>query len=106
MFNNQDRISERDGLYFNYVQHLQHHTNYHGEGVNLYSFALEPERYQPTEVVIFSAIDKTTLSLTLTNSTTRNEADTAATTAKCRVYSNNYNILRIQGGMCALAYGY
>jgi hypothetical protein len=106
MFNNQDRISERDGVYFNYVQHLQHHTNWAGEGVNIYSFALEPEKYQPTGSCNFSAIDRTTLSLTLTNSTIRNEADTATTTAKCRVYSNNYNILRIQGGMCALAYGY
>lgn len=109
-FNNQDRITERDGLYFNYVQPLQHHTNWGGVGLNLYSFALEPEKIEPTGSVNFSAIDKTTLVLTLTDRTVKDETETLgsanSTTAKCRVYSNNYNILRIQGGMSALAYGY
>lgn len=108
MFNNQDRISERDSIYFGYVQHLQHHTNWGGVGVNLYSFALEPEKYQPSGSCNFSAIDRSTLALTFTNATVidENTSSPSSTTAKCRVYSLNYNILRFQGGMCALAYGY
>ena len=104
-FNNQDREVERDSVYYNHVQHLDY-PNWGGVGLNVYNFALNPHKFEPSGVCNFSAIDNSTLHLTLTNNTLLKEDGTTATTAKCRIYSINYNLLRIQGGMGALAYGY
>jgi hypothetical protein len=41
--NGHDRFSQRDGNYFNYVQPYQHHSNTPADGVNMYSFAINPE---------------------------------------------------------------
>lgn len=104
-FNNQDRISERDGLYFNNVEHLDY-DNWGGIGINVYNFSLYPQEHKPSGVCNFSEIEKSTLNLTLTNNTILSEDGTTPTTAKCRIYSLNYNLLRIQGGIAALVYGY
>ena len=96
--NGHDRISEREGRYFNLVQPLQHHTNCPATGINVYSFALKPEDHQPSGTCNFSRIDNATLNLTLTTNSTSDS------TAKVKVYATNYNILRITSGMGGLAY--
>lgn len=59
--NGHDRFSERRGTYFNWVQPWQHNTNIPPEGINVYSFALNPEEHQPSGSVNFSRIDNTVL---------------------------------------------
>jgi len=104
--NGQDRFSERSGRYFNHLQPYKHFPNGPAVGINIYSFALDPMEHQPSGTCNFSRIDKATLNLTLTNSTVLDESTSnpSATTAKCRVYAVNYNILRIMSGMGGLAY--
>jgi hypothetical protein len=97
--NGQDRFSEREGSYFNYVQPWQSHTRNPDEGINVYSFALRPEEHQPSGTCNFSRIDNATLQLVLSNATV-----TGTNTAKVRVYATNYNVLRIMSGMGGLAY--
>ena len=97
--NGHDRISSREGRYFNLVQPLQHHTNCPATGINVYSFALNPEDHQPSGTCNFSRIDQATLNLTLTNNTL-----SGSDTAKIKVYATNYNIFRITSGMGGLAY--
>lgn len=97
--NGQDRFSQRDGRYFNLVQPFQHHTNIPAVGINVYSFALNPEEHQPSGTCNFSRIDTATLQLTVTNNTVGN-----GNTAKVRIYAINYNVLRIMAGMGGLAY--
>jgi hypothetical protein len=97
--NGQDRFSQRDGRYFNLVQPFQHHTNIPAVGINVYSFALNPEDHQPSGTCNFSRIDTATLQLTVTNNTVGN-----GNTAKVRIYAVNYNVLRIMAGMGGLAY--
>jgi len=46
--------------YFNNVQPYQHHT---GDGINVYSFALHPEDYQPTGSLSLSRVDNAQLCL-------------------------------------------
>jgi hypothetical protein len=41
--NGHDRFQVREGRYFNEVQPYQHHTNVPAVGINVYSFALQPE---------------------------------------------------------------
>jgi len=92
--NGHDRFAERSGDYFNFVQPYQHHTCTPGVGINVYSFALNPEEHQPSGTCNFSRIDNASLQLTMTDSSSR----------KLRVYAVNYNVLRIMSGMGGLAY--
>ena len=95
--NGQDRFSSREGMYFNYVQPYQCHTNTPVDGVNVYSFALEPEEHQPSGSCNMSRIDNATLNLTFDPSFTN-------TNSAISIYATNYNVLRILSGMGGLAY--
>jgi len=97
--NGQDRFSEREGGYFDLVQPYQHHTRNPDTGINVYSFALRPEEHQPSGSCNFSRIDNATLQLVLSNA-----AVAGTGTAKVRVYSTNYNVLRVMSGMGGLAF--
>jgi Large eukaryotic DNA virus major capsid protein/Major capsid protein N-terminus len=97
--NGQDRFSEREGTYFDQVQPWQHHSRTPDTGINVYSFALQPEQHQPSGTCNFSRIDNATLQLVLSNATVE-----GTNTAKVRVYARNYNVLRIMSGMGGLAY--
>jgi hypothetical protein len=97
--NGQDRISEREGSYFDVVQPYQHHTRHPDTGVNVYSFALRPEEHQPSGTCNFSRIDNAVLQLVLSSNTVQ-----GVQTAKVRVYAVNYNVLRIMSGMAGVAY--
>jgi len=119
--NGQDRFTEREGSYFNFVQPYQHHTNTPSTGINVYSFALKPEELQPSGSCNFSRIDNAVLNLTLTPATFRTNVDPfptlsrasdftsdptfpAQSSANVNVYATNYNVLRVMSGMGGLAY--
>ena len=89
--NGHDRFTERDADYFRTLQTYQHHSGRDSSNsVFVYSFALEPEKLQPSGTCNFSRIDNATLNI---------EGATSAT-----VYAVNYNVLRISNGMGGLAY--
>ncbi len=97
--NGQDRISEREGSYFDVVQPFQHHTRAPDTGINVYSFALKPEEHNPSGTCNFSRIDNATLQLVLSSGTVA-----GVSTAKVRVYAHSYNVLRVLAGMAGIAY--
>jgi len=97
--NGHDRFTVREGEYFNLVQPYQHHTNIPAVGINVYSFALQPEQHQPSGTCNLSRIDNTTLLLTISAN-----AVGALTSSTVRVYATNYNVLRIMSGMGGLAF--
>jgi len=97
--NGHDRFSGREGAYFNLVQPYQHHTNVPAIGINVYSFALQPEQHQPSGTCNLSRIDNTTLLLTVSNNCVGLNLSSTV-----RVYATNYNVLRIMSGMGGLAY--
>jgi hypothetical protein len=97
--NGHDRFQGREGRYFNEVQPFQHHTNVPAVGINVYSFALQPEQHQPSGTCNLSRIDNTTILLTVSNN-----AVGTATSSTVRVYATNYNVLRIMSGMGGLAF--
>jgi hypothetical protein len=102
--NGHDRFAVREGSYFNLVQLYQHHTSgSQSEGINVYSFGLQPEDHQPSGTVNFSRIDNAVMQLTVHPDTFVDENGTT-TTAKVRCYAVNYNVLRIMSGMGGLAY--
>ncbi len=71
LLNGHDRFSERPGSYFNLVQPYQHHTRIPADskGINVYSFALNPEEHQPSGTVNMSRIDNATLNITVDSDT-------------------------------------
>ena len=90
--NGHDRFSERDGNYFNFVQPWQHFSNTPANGINVYSFALNPEEHQPSGTCNMSRIDNANLSVN------------SSQAGNFNVYAMNYNVLRIMSGMGGLAY--
>ena len=101
--NGHDRLSQREGRYFNTVIPQECHENCPAIGINVYSFAFKPEEHQPSGTCNFSRIDIGQLLLTITASTYVKH-DASTDTAKCRIYATNYNVLRIMSGMAGLAF--
>jgi len=104
--NGHDRFSERDGNYFNYVQPYQHHSNTPTDGLNMYSFALNPEEHQPSGTCNMSRIDNATLNLTFGKSANDQTFKSSYLSADSNIsiFATNYNVLRIMSGMGGLAY--
>jgi hypothetical protein len=98
VLNGTDRISDRDGFYFNVQQPYDYHTTCPAPGINCYSFAFEPEEHQPSGSCNFSRIDNASIEVTLDNSIRTNR------TSNMKVYAVSYNILRIMSGLGQLAY--
>ena len=90
--NGHDRFSAQSGKFFENVQQNIHHTRGGVAGVNVYSFAINPEEHQPSGTCNFSRIDNATLS------------STSGVAGVCFVYGVNYNVLRIMSGMGGVAY--
>ena len=90
--NGHDRFSEQEGKYFNYVQTLAH-TRTPNAGINVYSFALNPEEHQPSGSCNFSRFDNATLIV-----------NTGSAGTSLYVSGVKYNVLRIMSGMGSIAY--
>ena len=97
--NGQDRITFKDYNYFNIIQPYQHHTNIPAIGINIYSFSLYPEDFQPSGSCNYSVIDSSYLLFKITNESIINQR-------KCyiRIYATNYNIFNISTGIGRLSY--
>jgi len=98
--NGHDRFRKRQGDYFTDVQRYEHHTGGFTRRiisvprhVHLYSFALKPEKHQPSGTCNFSRIDNAVLVQSL-----------PIEAKSIRIYAINYNVLRIMSGMGGLAY--
>jgi len=104
--NGHDRFSQRDGNYFNYVQPYQHHSNTPTDGLNMYSFSLNPEEHQPSGTCNMSRIDNATLNLVFGRFASDNDfkSNYLAENSNLSIYATNYNVLRIMSGMGGLAY--
>jgi hypothetical protein len=109
--NGRQRFSTQDGFYFNWYQCLNHHSNIpKSPGINVYSFALNPEKYQPSGATNFSRIHRAKLMLTLRAGTNHSKvlgnitADFSGKSGKIKVFARNTNILRVMSGMGGIAY--
>jgi hypothetical protein len=59
-FNGIDRFNTKNEVFFNYVQPYLHHTSVKN-GIYMFSFSLEPEKYQPSGCVNMSMINEVSL---------------------------------------------
>lgn len=110
--NGYERFETRSGEYFNWVQCRDHHTNIpRSPGINVYSFAINPEQHQPSGTCNFSRLQSSQLYLDIRplyhGITGISGTDTGilnSRTVIVKVYAVNYNILRIFNGMGGVAY--
>ncbi len=92
-FNNKDRFELKPFNYFNYVQPYQHFRVLPQLGINVYSFALEPTKLEPSGACNFSMIDKPDFNI-----------KTSLNGNLLIMYALNYNVLKIQDGMGSLVF--
>ncbi len=100
ILNGRNRFSNRSSQYFNLIEPYQHHFRGPNPGINMYSFSLYADQYQPSSTVNMSKIDEVALQLRLDNTVNM------VNTVKIRSYAVNYNILRIYFGLGGLAFEY
>jgi len=100
ILNGQDRIKPQDAAFFNYIQPYEHHTRTPADGINVYSFAIAPEEYQPSGSLNFSRVDSSVLQTIFQDQ----YADKIGSDSLITVYAYSYNILRIVSGMAGLAF--
>ena len=108
--NGQDRQSRRTGFWYDTVVPYMNFPNTPRDGINVFSFALNPVEHQPSGTCNFSRIDTACLQLWFF------ELDGGLcgcggyaeifldTNNHVRIYAVNYNVLRIMSGMGGLAY--
>lgn len=98
LFNGQERLSFRESEYFNHVQPYQNHRHNPSEGINVYSFALFPEKHQPSCTANMSKIDNVLIRLSVEPSIDFEN------TAKLRIYGLVYNVYRVANGIGGLVF--
>jgi len=104
--NGHDRFKIQEGSYFNFYQTFNHHTRTPCDGINVYSFALHPEKHQPSGTTNLSRIDSTILNINFADSLrsqTRLKLDISRD-SQLFIFSFSYNVLRVMSGMAGLAY--
>lgn len=102
MWNGLDRIEEKPAAYFQLLQPWQHHTSAPRDGIYTYSFAIYPEKVQPSGTFNASTIQKIQLYLTTEQYTMPGLPHLDSEEYQAVVYTVYYNIFRVmsgQGGM-------
>lgn len=97
-YNADDRFPKRSGFFFGTLQPYISHSSTPADGINLYSFALYPEKLQPSGTSNFSSIETIILSLWL------NDLILSNGHAELFIFAFSYNILKISSGMAGLVY--
>jgi hypothetical protein len=95
LFNGTERFEERIGKYFRLVQPYNHHTRCPTSFIYVYSFAMAPEKHQPSGAANFSMLNTVDLRLTY---------NLSITDSNVRVYGVNYNVFKIESGMGGILY--
>lgn len=103
--NGQDRQSKRAGTWHDTVEPYMRHSNTSKDGINVFSFALNPEEHQPSSTCNMSRIDTAQLNLSHSKLSDNRYGDILADSGnKNLIFTINYNVLRCLSGMAGTAY--
>jgi hypothetical protein len=97
--NGVERFDKSDGIYNNFVQPYQNNIRSPDYGLNCFSFAINPEEYQPSGFCNFNALDLKTMTFQL-NSLYLNK--NINKTVNMIIYGYGYNILKFSYGKAGL----
>lgn len=96
--NGQPRFGIQTGEYFNRIQTYYNHYRHPPIGIDCYSFGIRPEDHQPSGTCNMSKIDYINFNFRL------DPIVSSFNQVNMRVYSINYNVLRIFFGLGAVAF--
>ena len=99
-FNSLVRVSERDGMYYNLIQPWKHHTNIPSPGIYLFSFAINPEDYQPSGSCNMGLLDANQAFININPIF----FEYMEKNVSINFYARSINILKITEGMASLAF--
>jgi len=102
-FNGRDRERLKDAIFYNYIQPYERHLADPSLGVNIYSFALEPESVQPTGSANMSKIDDASISITLLPEV-MSDLNNNKVIFRFAIYALSINMLRVCSGLGGLMY--
>lgn len=89
ILNGHHRFAKQTSTYFNLIQPFYHHKKIPNLGILVYTFALNPEDYQPSSSINATRIDNIQMDIQLHNIINQQNP------GKIRSYTISYNILRI-----------
>lgn len=99
-FNSTERISNRDGMYYNLIQPWRHHTNIPSAGIYLFSFAINPEEYQPSGSCNMGLLDANQAFININPIF----FEYMNKNVSINFFARSINILKITEGMASLAF--
>ena len=98
LIDNQEIFDWHDAVYFRLLQPYQKHSNAPVDRYFYnYSFAISPEKWEPTGTLDFSAIDDAILQVRVSQAV-------ANASAICNIFAHGYNWMMIKDGMAYLLY--
>jgi hypothetical protein len=98
---------DRPGEYFNRKIPFDHFTNVPvDEGINIYSFAINPEDHQPSGSLNYSKIENAQLSLKFNSVQVVSSSGVQDVPIEgvAKVFATNINVVKVGGGMGGLAF--
>jgi len=98
------RLGNKDYNYFHKIQPYKHHTGILPKGVLLYSFSIEPEKFQPTGACNFSNFKSIELLFNLKSPRNNETFSKKNMKYDIKLYTTSYNILKIENGECQLLF--
>ena len=94
--NGMNRTNDHKAYFYKYIQPLTHNIKIPSKTIYTYSFAINPNDYQPSGFCNFSSFETKHLEF--------NKISDLSNEAKLYVFAISYNILKITNGMGGLAY--
>jgi hypothetical protein len=103
--NGKNRFQERDGFFYNYLQPYYYFKNSPPDGVNIYTFSLNPEEVQPSGTINLGNVNSKDLLIMLGKyNNTSNNYLSYFISGNIRIFALGYNNLKIYRGVAGLAY--
>uniref|UniRef100_A0A6C0H0P5 Major capsid protein N-terminal domain-containing protein n=1 Tax=viral metagenome TaxID=1070528 RepID=A0A6C0H0P5_9ZZZZ len=102
-FEQYNRFNNYDGSYTNYVIPYQYHTKTPSDGINIYTFALLPEEYQPSGAVNLSTYKYKSFVFVI-HQKLIDHLIKVNDTLTIKTYAIGYNILSLQNGYAGLVF--
>ena len=103
-FHSYNRVIRLPSIYYNYVQPREVHNTTPSDGINMYSFCLSPELYQPSGSANMSRLSRIMLDMEFDPSLVPEEGNPEP--INVRIYTRSTNILRFVNGMGGTGYTY
>jgi hypothetical protein len=104
-FNGNTRLDLKNTDYFEKVQPYVHHSRSPKKGILIYSFSIEPDKYQPSGSCNFSHIKKVEFIMKYKNPVEFDSGVYKNVKYNTDMYFVSYNVLQIMGGMGGLMFG-